>query len=179
MERFSPSWSVAITTHKTCGLRVPISFRPTYESPYIYLTSLKSLAYREDGEVLAVVERGDNHTKDLWAARANRLLATLPAELEQFWPAPTGLLTAASGASGPFRIFRGAVAVAELSISPTAVAFDRGGRKVAAASPGGSIWVTDFATAKSTEIKGAGSGVSALADRKSTRLNSSHLVISY
>lgn len=139
------------------------TFKPTYESPYIYLTSLKSLAYREDGEVLAVVERGDNHTKDLWAARANRLLATLPAELEQFWPAPTGLLTAASGASGPFRIFRGAVAVAELPISPTAVAFDRGGRKVAAASPGGSIWVTDLATAKSTEIKGAGSGVSALA----------------
>jgi WD40 repeat protein len=34
---------------------------------------------------------------------------------------------------------------------------------VAAASPGGSIWVTDLATAKSTEIKGAGSGVSALA----------------
>lgn len=116
--------------------------------------------------------RTEAHRTDR-ATRSNRIVGSLPLDLTQSWLAPTGLLTAQSSPIGPFRVLHDSTAIAQLPITASVVAFDRGGRKVAAATPGGSIWVidlpappfgfTDLRRTHSTEIKGAGSNVSALA----------------
>lgn len=148
------------------------TFRPVY-GPANPPCFLQGLVYRDDGEILALVQRRDTRENHLWAARSNRILATLPSDLDHFWLAPTGALTAASQANGPLHIFQGSAAILDLPGNPSVVAFDRAGRMIAVASAGPSLRVADLSTKTTTNLEkifqdgsGAvrpGSSVSALA----------------